>query len=356
MPCISIFKLNMPVLLTNQLLPCILTHHEIIQNIVKDKIPTDKLPHQYQLKENVIHPAVRNRQTELNYLRAVAKCLLPQVSNNQNLNSKVFFSLIRELLACWVFLPLMDVLSDPNWLNSLIIAATSKSSSTAKHQHQKSHEIVRLLKNFADRNGNIAKTGVDVDNVAMHMDEDTSFLHDQEKLYMFMQFLKREGGVDILRFYLDVDILNNEVAEPSSNTDPSKLSSLQQRADTLLLVYQNKINSDSKKQVTNLTEAQVDVKKILQQKWNEAFHLAPEYFRMVYGSREIRETKELRNFEIPGNTVSRLGSKLKGAIRGAIDGAPLEATESPTVWDAFSDESQVINLYFFFFWFFFFRK
>lgn len=40
--------------------------------------------------------------------------------------------------------------------------------------------------------------------------------------------------------------------------------------------------------------------------------------------------------------MSRLGSKLKGAIRGAIDGAPLEATEVPTVWDAFTDETQVI--------------
>lgn len=40
--------------------------------------------------------------------------------------------------------------------------------------------------------------------------------------------------------------------------------------------------------------------------------------------------------------MSRFGSKLKGAIRGAIDGAPLEATEVPTVWDAFTDETQVI--------------
>lgn len=35
--------------------------------------------------------------------------------------------------------------------------------------------------------------------------------------------------------------------------------------------------------------------------------------------------------------VSRLGSKIKDVIKGAIDGAPLEATEVPTVWDALSD-------------------
>lgn len=280
-------------MITNQLLPCVLTHHEIIQSIVKDKIPTDRLPHQYQLKENAIHPAVRNRQTELDYLRAVAKCLMPQVSNNQNLNSKVFFSLIRELLACWVLLPLMDVLSDPNWFNSLIIALTA--STTKQHSNKCSHESVKLLKKFAERNGSISKPNENEEEPVKSTDEtDTSFLHDQEQLYMFMQFLKREGGVDILRFYLDVDILNNEAMEKSTITDPVKLSSLQKQSEALLLVYKNKINSDSKRNVNNLSEAQEDVKKILHKKWKEAFHLAPEYFRMVYGSRDIRETKELR--------------------------------------------------------------
>ena len=49
-----------------------------------------------------------------------------------------------------------------------------------------------------------------------------------------------------------------------------------------------------------------------------------------------------RQIDVQSGTVSRLGSKLKGAIRGAIDGAPLDATEVPTVWDAFTDENQVI--------------
>lgn len=211
--------MNIPVLITNQLLPCALTHHEIIQSIVKENVPADGLPHQYQLKQNVIHPAVCNRQTELDYLRAVAKCLMPQVSNNQNLNSKVFFSLIREILACWVLLPLMDVLSDPNWLNSLIIALTSKSNTTtALHYGAKgSAETVKFLKRFSERNGSVSKSDENDVKSAKSTDEmDTSFLRDQEQLYMFMQFLKREGGVDILRFYLDVDILNNEAMKPYS--------------------------------------------------------------------------------------------------------------------------------------------
>lgn len=40
------------------------------------------------------------------------------------------------------------------------------------------------------------------------------------------------------------------------------------------------------------------------------------------------------------SSVSRL-VKLKGALRGAIDGSTLEPTEVPTVWDALADDPQV---------------
>lgn len=47
-----------------------------------------------------------------------------------------------------------------------------------------------------------------------------------------------------------------------------------------------------------------------------------------------------RATDVQLGTVSRFSSKLK-LLKGAIDGAPLEATEVPTVWDAFTDEPQV---------------
>lgn len=50
---------------------------------------------------------------------------------------------------------------------------------------------------------------------------------------------------------------------------------------------------------------------------------------------------EIRTTDIQAGAKFNFSSKIKGAIRGAIDGAPLEATEIPTVWDAFTDEPQV---------------
>lgn len=42
-----------------------------------------------------------------------------------------------------------------------------------------------------------------------------------------------------------------------------------------------------------------------------------------------------RNGDLQGST--KISTKLREVIRGAVDGMPLEALETPTVWDAFTD-------------------
>lgn len=42
---------------------------------------------------------------------------------------------------------------------------------------------------------------------------------------------------------------------------------------------------------------------------------------------------------------TKLSTKFKEVIRGAVDGAPIEATESPTVWDALNDVHPSNNIY-----------
>lgn len=275
------------------MLPCALNHHEIVQKMIKNGVTLDKLADQFYANEYQIHPAVRNRQSELDYLRAIARCLLPRVCINQNLDSKVFFSLGRELLACWVLLPLMDVLSNPNWLNAMIIEATDKRSSSSSKLVDSNSEKVMFLANFIDRTGGNGSGSKSPDEPSTN-NGSTEFLTDQHKLYMFMQFLKREGAVDILRFYLDVDNLNAELLDPKITTDPAKLSALQKQSETLLKAYQSMMERDFKKPVTTLAEAQEDVRNSLKIKWQRAFHLTPEYFKMIYGSREFSEAGEAK--------------------------------------------------------------
>lgn len=140
-------------LLTDKILPCALNHHEIVQKLIQKGVTLNKLADHFCTSEYQIHSAVQNRHSELDYLRAVAKCLLPRVCNNQNLNSKVFFSLGRELLACWVLLPLMDVLANPHWLNAMIIVITNPTSSSRTGMVEPKGERVMFLANFIDPKG-----------------------------------------------------------------------------------------------------------------------------------------------------------------------------------------------------------
>lgn len=253
--------------------------------MIENGVPENRLASQFLTNGNMVHPAVRNRKAELDYLRAIAKCLLPRVCNNQNLDCKLFFSLGRELLACWVLLPLMDVLANPNWLNAVIIAATNKSPLVNSGKRDpRANEQVMFLAKFGEKSHIKAKGKTDAAS------DTPDFLKDQDQLYMFMQFLKREGAVDLLRFYLDVDNLNSELMDPKLITDPAKLSLLQQQSEALLSAYQGILKRESKSPVETLAEAQEDVKRALQGKWRRAFHLTPEYFRLVYGGREIRES------------------------------------------------------------------
>lgn len=254
--------------------------------MLQDGVPLDRLANQFKALERSIHPAVLNRNAELEYLRAVAVCLMPRLCNNHNnFDSKVFFSLTRELLSGFVLLPLMDVIADPNLINLLVIVATNKPSKAMRPLS--SNDRVMLLERFVrKRDGGSSSTTAG-----------STILTDQTQLYAFMQFLKKEGAVDLLRFYLDVDSLNNELLDPRVTTDPAKLSSLQQQSEKLLNTYLTLMNGEydlSKSKVKTLAEAHEDVKQQLQGKWQRAFHCTPEYFRLVYGGREIRESEEYK--------------------------------------------------------------
>lgn len=188
----------------------------------------------------------------------------------------------------------MDVLSNPHWLNAMIIAATDKSSITKLKSTEALNQKVSFLANFVEKaNGtrSMERLRNDLGKIGVL---NVDFLKDQVQLYKFMSFLKREGAVDILRFYLDVDGLNAELMDPKITTDPAKVSGLQQRSETLLRSYQQLMETEFKQPVNTLAEAQEDAKRCLLGKWQRAFHLTPEYFNMVYGSREIHEVVEAK--------------------------------------------------------------
>ncbi|XP_052860085.1 sorting nexin-14-like [Anopheles cruzii] len=339
-------EIDAPAVIMNRLLPTVFIHYEIIAKMMLvDGVPMDKLAKTFVIDEYPIHPAVLNRGAELNYLRGVAKVLIPRLFTAENSGCKIFFNLVKELLTFWVLLPIMDVIADPNLINLLIITATDKRHKDGSQNRPADPPVndprcarVEILHDFIDRSARGVDYGVEAQSGPRE-----SFWTDQNKLYYFMQFLIKEGSVELLRFYLDVDILNKELEDPHITTDPTKLSSLHQQSEKLLRMYQTMVRAsptgaEEEPTVSTLTEAHERVRLKLESKWSKQFSKTSEYFELVYGTREMAEHPDKRTGQ-DGATVpgTRFGTKFREVIRGAVDGAPIEATEAPTVWDALND-------------------
>lgn len=279
---VALQALNMPQLITEKLLPVVFAHYEIMGQMQREGVTMDRYSGAFLLHDHPIHPAVCNRKSEIRYLRFVAKNLIPKlIHNQQNYNSTVFYSLLRELLACWVLLPLLDVIADPNLLNALIIVATDPPARRTYKEGKK----VAFLDSFVGEKVEI-----------MAGPEATyDFLANQTTLYSFMQFLKREGAVDILRFHLDVDHLNAELQDPRITTDPAKLSSLQHQSEKLLAHYKTMAaKATDLPQTDGLNEAHEAIKDVLYGKWSRAFTKTPEYFQLIYSDKSIPEEADRR--------------------------------------------------------------
>lgn len=329
-------KVDHAALITEKLIPVLYTHIDILDRIDHHIDPAETTK-AFIENENPIHPATYNRQAELKYLRTLAKNLMKILVTKNFMDCQVVTELLKEILSCCVLLPLMDILSDPATINQLVILATN----TKTHKKKvKSKGKVSLLEKFSKSFSATDKCLDDEENLE-------NFLKSQEELYNFMQYLKNRNEIDIelLKFYLDVEQMNNELENSNVICDPKKLSDLQQKSERLLKLYQDKLYftySNDKKVPNDLNEAFEHAKKILQIKWRNEFCRSAEYFRLVYGDRENSSFNTPENSKIPISieaTNQKFSTKLKSAMTmktETVEG--LEAPEIP-IFDAFDYSS-----------------
>lgn len=74
------------------------------------------------------HPALQSSAVEVNYVRAMVDLLLHVLVPPPHLETRTGRFVVGELITCNVFLPLIAKLSDPDWLNMLIVSVFTKSS------------------------------------------------------------------------------------------------------------------------------------------------------------------------------------------------------------------------------------
>lgn len=87
----------------------------------------------------------------------------------------------------------MDVLADPNMINSLVILIMTYKSKGHSHL-TKQPECVEFLHNFVNKDLKQSSFACDLKTV----------LKTTDLLYAFMQFLKKGGSVHVLQFCLDI--------------------------------------------------------------------------------------------------------------------------------------------------------
>uniref|UniRef100_A0A672L1F0 Sorting nexin 19 n=1 Tax=Sinocyclocheilus grahami TaxID=75366 RepID=A0A672L1F0_SINGR len=78
-----------------------------------------------------LHPALQSSAVEVNYVRAIVDLLLHVLVPPPHLETRTGRFVVGELIMCNVLLPLIAKLSDPDWLNMLIVSIFSKSSEPA---------------------------------------------------------------------------------------------------------------------------------------------------------------------------------------------------------------------------------
>ncbi|XP_043114918.1 sorting nexin-19 [Puntigrus tetrazona] len=77
------------------------------------------------------HPALQSSAVEVNYVRAFVDLLLHVLVPPPHLETRTGRFVVGELITCNVLLPLIAKLSDPDWLNLLIVSIFSQSSEPA---------------------------------------------------------------------------------------------------------------------------------------------------------------------------------------------------------------------------------
>nr|CAD7202115.1 unnamed protein product [Timema douglasi] len=227
-------KVDLANLITSKLIPAGLGHMDdylgSLRLAARQKLTLDRAT--VQFLGSRLHPAVKNRERELNYLRQLVSMLLPQLLPPSQLACSNYQVLIRELLSGWVLLPLADVLADPAIVNSLLLLLLEKHTLT--QYPDKPPVTVEFLDRFVSSVP--AARGS-----ALHLDL-SSVLKNQQLLYPFMQFLKSEGSVNVLQFCLDVEEFNRKMLTP--DLGKLDLENLYREAWDLFSVYFSPVSPD----------------------------------------------------------------------------------------------------------------
>lgn len=198
-----------------------------------------------QYKEtHSLHPALKSSSSQVTYLRHLSDCLLPFMVPPKYTSSLPVRSLLREILFGVILSPLVEVTCQPECINKLFVTLCSGDVVTSDEHIHFADSYVELLRDLSIT-GSIKSTGSGSPqrNTCSRWPLGIplkSILSDQQMLFLYMQFLKQEGAVNLIQFYLAAQDLTDKLCNPDLTLD--RLTYLHREAQS---VYHSFIHPDA---------------------------------------------------------------------------------------------------------------
>uniref|UniRef100_H3CAW1 Sorting nexin 14 n=1 Tax=Tetraodon nigroviridis TaxID=99883 RepID=H3CAW1_TETNG len=340
-------KVDVPAVCADKVLKAALKHVEIIAR-ARDKVASAEGLQQAALEEYGadLHVALRSRRHERLYLRRLTEMLFPFLMPPKATECRSLALLLREVMTGAVLLPTLDFMADPPLLAGRVLTLE-----VHRRGPQEGVGEWRRRPSVLQRTPLMAAVAPQVLKLELK-----DIRAQQDLLFRFMSFLKREGAVHVLQFLLTVEEFNDRILQPELSE-----GELQRLHAEVLHIYRtycldqsaDKINFDRfileeirsvaegpgrdvvKLQTMRcLFEAYEHVLALLERVFTPMFCHSDEYFRhLLMGAegpaRSSRSSRPRvpprdRNWSRRGDAlaISRIGSRIKGVFRSAaVEGA-----------------------------------
>lgn len=297
-----------------------------------------------------VHPALASREAENEYIENLSEKLLPIILKNKITKSRLASSITTAILTSTVLQPLFDLLCEPKNLNKLLLLWFSPEP--VRKFDACPDPPVRLLIRFIHAHSQPKPSALHVDLSAI--------LKDTSLLYPFLQYLKKNGGVNLLQFCLAVEDFNKKmmVVDLKEEDLVALHKDAKQLYDTYIKLGANnfiKFDDEIIKDVGNIiNQGHKNIQKLrttpplfraYEQVYNNLednlcpqFHTSDEYLGLVLGPRlsdckpSLKQKDEENSSKKSNSTVKGRLSKMKTEVLGS---GPMEGSPEPDMDQAF---------------------
>jgi hypothetical protein len=164
-----------------------------------------------------VHFAVKFGDNESIFLRKLSELIIPHLLPPKYVNCSYARTLIREITASLILAPVIDAISNPSFVNKILIdSSTSDSGHAVDSQNQCDQSELLVGYSPASHCGERDGALGDVSKMSFGIPL-KQVVDDAQMLFLFMQFLKEEGAVNLIQFHLAHETLSLKLMNP----DPS---------------------------------------------------------------------------------------------------------------------------------------